>query len=129
VFFFFYIKQRSFSLPFEEFFTSIKITFFMSGKKRHLFHLVNPSPWPFIVSLSVFLFASGFGFYMHRIQFGGLVCLLGLISLLISVSLWFRDIIEEASYVGHHTQVVRRGLILGFYFFIASEVMLFFGFF
>jgi cytochrome c oxidase subunit 3 len=42
---------------------------------------------------------------------------------------WFRDIAMEASYLGHHTQIVRAGLKLGFYMFIASEVMLFFGFF
>lgn len=101
----------------------------MSNKRRHLFHLVNPSPWPFIVGLAVFLFVSGFAFFMHRITFGGIICLLGLFALSIGSYNWFRDITEEASYVGHHTLVVRRGLILGFLLFISSEVMLFFGFF
>jgi cytochrome c oxidase subunit 3 len=35
----------------------------------------------------------------------------------------------EASYLGYHTLVVKAGLKLGFYMFIASEIMLFFGFF
>src|ERR1700753_4097575 len=101
----------------------------MSNKRRHLFHLVNPSPWPFIVGLAVFLFVSGFAFFMHRISYGGFICLLGLFALSIASYNWFRDITEEASFVGDHTLVVRRGLVLGFLLFICSEVMLFFGFF
>jgi len=42
---------------------------------------------------------------------------------------WFRDIVEEASFVGYHTLVVKRGLVFGFLLFVVSEVMLFFGFF
>jgi cytochrome c oxidase subunit 3 len=42
---------------------------------------------------------------------------------------WFNDIINEATFLGYHTLVVRKGLKLGFLLFIASEIMLFFGFF
>jgi len=66
---------------------------------------------------------------MHRIEFGGLVSLFGLFALFICAFNWFRDVSEEASYVGHHTLIVRRGLVFGFLLFISSEVMLFFGFF
>jgi cytochrome c oxidase subunit 3 len=43
--------------------------------------------------------------------------------------LWWRDVVREATYLGSHTLVVARGLILGFKLFIATEVMFFFGFF
>jgi cytochrome c oxidase subunit 3 len=101
----------------------------MALKRRHLFHLVSPSPWPFMASLSVFLFVSGLAFFMHRIVFGGIISLCGLISLGVIAYNWFRDVSEEASFCGYHTLVVRRGLIFGFFLFISSEVMLFFGFF
>jgi len=42
---------------------------------------------------------------------------------------WFLDISREAVIKGDHTKVVRKGLKTGFIFFIASEIMLFFGFF
>ena len=53
----------------------------MDKKRRHLYHLVSPSPWPFIVGLSVFLFVSGLAFSMHRITYGGVIFLMGLLAL------------------------------------------------
>ena len=38
--------------------------------KRHFFHLVNPSPWPFLVSLGLLFITSGLAFYMHSGVFG-----------------------------------------------------------
>ncbi len=97
--------------------------------KRHLFHLVKPSPWPFMVSISLFLLTSGLAFYMHRISLGGWVLLAGVVSVAIAAFFWFRDISEEASSVGYHTLVVKQGLVFGFLLFLVSEIMLFFGFF
>jgi heme/copper-type cytochrome/quinol oxidase subunit 3 len=121
---FFYVKWSYYILYFFSF-----VWLFMRLRRRHLFHLVNPSPWPLLISLSVFLFVSGFGFYLHRIEMGGVVCLSGFASLVLIFYFWFRDIWEEATYGGHHTKVVKKGLILGFFLFLSSEVMLFFGFF
>jgi len=42
---------------------------------------------------------------------------------------WFSDIVDEATFGGYHTKVVKFGLRLGFMLFIVSEMMLFFGFF
>jgi len=38
-------------------------------------------------------------------------------------------VVDEATLSGYHTKPVRLGLRLGFMLFIASEFMLFFGFF
>lgn len=54
--------------------------------------------------------------------------LLGLLSSCFCVFSRFSDIIDEATFLGYHTQAVRSGLKLGFMLFIASEIMLFFGF-
>ena len=96
--------------------------------KRHFFHLVNPSPWPF-VSLGLLLITSGLAFYMHRVFLGGFVFALGVFAVILASVCWFRDVVEEASYVGYHTLVVKKGLVFGFLLFIVSEAMLFFGFF
>jgi cytochrome c oxidase subunit 3 len=42
---------------------------------------------------------------------------------------WWRDVIIEGTFEGHHTQAVQKGLRLGVILFIASEVMFFFSFF
>ena len=102
---------------------------FMHTGRRHLFHIVDPSPWPIVSAFSAFFFLSGLAFYMHRIMFGGVFFLLGLLSVALSMFFWCNDIVKEASFEGHHTLVVRSGLRYGFLLFIISEVMLFAGFF
>ena len=98
-------------------------------KKLHLFHLVKNSVWPLFTALGGFFLVSGLGFYMHRINFGFLILLIGFLILLICAFFWFNEIIQEAVYEGAHTKVVKWGLKNGFYLFLTSEVMLFFGFF
>lgn len=66
---------------------------------------------------------------MHRIFLGSIIFLLGFILLLLVAFSWFSDIISEATFMGYHTLVVRTGLKSGFLLFIASEIMLFLGFF
>jgi ubiquinol-cytochrome c reductase cytochrome b subunit len=96
---------------------------------RHPFHLVNASPWPFLVSISVFALTIGIVLYFHRFQVGELTLFFGLLSLGITMSCWFRDIIREGTFEGQHTLLVQKGLKLGMILFILSEVMLFFSFF
>jgi len=66
---------------------------------------------------------------MHRILYGGYILLSGLLLLAIVAFNWFKDIINESTFLGYHTLVVRKGLKIGFILFLASEVMLFLGFF
>jgi cytochrome c oxidase subunit III len=58
-----------------------------NSNQKHLFHMVNPSPWPFLASLATFFFTTGLVFYMHRILFGGLVFLFGLLIILVTAFL------------------------------------------
>jgi len=101
----------------------------LNSSKKHLFHIVDPSPWPFLVSIAIFFCVSGFAFYIHRISFGNFFLVISLIFLIILVICWFIDICEEAVLLGKHTKVVKKGLKIGFGLFIISELMLFFGFF
>jgi len=72
---------------------------------------------------------SGVVFYMHDIYLGGYSAFLGFILVALSAFFWFFDVVQEATYSGHHTLAVRAGLRYGFLLFIVSEIMLFFGFF
>jgi len=42
---------------------------------------------------------------------------------------WWRDVVRESTYMGHHTSYVSRGLRMGMLLFILSEALFFFGFF
>jgi len=98
-------------------------------KKYHPFHLVTPSPWPFLISIAAFQTAMGATMYFHQYDFGGLLLTWGLILVVVIMSLWWRDVIREATYEGKHTYKVQKGIKFGFILFIISEVMFFFGFF
>lgn len=96
---------------------------------KHGYHLVTPSPWPLYAALSSFVLLVGVASYTHRIQQGGLLVILGLVLVLFSMIVWWRDVIREGTWQGNHTIIVQKGLRLGFALFILSEVMFFFSIF
>lgn len=109
--------------------TSLKLNFLEKKSYKHPYHLCNPSPWPFFAALGVFFTVLGLVGYMHFFIEGFRVFILGICVLLGTVSLWWRDVIREATFEGQHTSYVRKGLRSGMILFILSEVMFFFAFF
>jgi len=104
----------------------------MSNSKliqRHPFHLVDQSPWPFLGGISALTLTTGFVMYLHYYEFGGYFFLFGFVSLIFTVFVWWRDIIRESTFQGHHTKRVQLGLRSGMILFIVSEIMFFFAFF
>jgi cytochrome c oxidase subunit 3 len=90
---------------------------------KHPYHLVDPSPWPFIGSMAGLLLAVGAVLFMHA----GItwVLILGFIGVLGTMAGWFWEVIKEAEYRGFHNPVVQVGMRYGMALFIASEVMFF----
>ena len=89
------------------------------------YHLVEPSPWPILVSFSLLSLMLGAVMYFHGFSYGGWLLNLGLTLTCFSMLLWFRDVITEATYLGHHTVEVQKGLSIGIVLFIISEVFAF----
>jgi len=91
--------------------------------KHHDYHLVDPSPWPIIGAASALAITMG-GVYWMR---GGtsLIAIAGILGILYTMIAWWRDVVREAEYEGHHTKVVQLHLRYGMILFIASEVMFF----
>jgi len=84
------------------------------SKFQHFpFHLVDPSPWPILVSFSLLNLTIGAVAYMHGFTYGGYILTLGFILTTYGMILWFRDVVIEASYLGHHTKEVKNGLMMG----------------
>jgi len=95
-------------------------------EKNHDYHMVEPSPWPFAMSAAVLVFAVGAIMWMRfDIPF---VFFIGLAGILYFMFTWWSDVIKEAQ-GGFHTAVVQMHHRYGMILFIASEVMVFFGFF
>ncbi|MGY6645795.1 MAG: cytochrome c oxidase subunit 3 [Salinarimonas sp.] len=97
--------------------------------KKHDYHLVDPSPWPFIGSVSALILAVGFITFIRDmpiagLQIGGLVFGLGVIGVLYTMAAWWVDVVKEAQ-AGDHTRVVQLHHRYGMIMFIASEVMFF----
>ncbi|GLK76934.1 cytochrome B562 [Methylopila jiangsuensis] len=90
--------------------------------KHHDYHLVDPSPWPFLSSMAAFVTAIGAVVWMH----GGTPWVFagGFAFLLYTAISWWADVIKEA-HSGFHTRVVQLHLRYGMILFIASEVMFF----
>ena len=101
--------------------------------KNHDYHLVDPSPWPLVGSMFAFVMAVGAIVLMKTMGDPKAVLLgmrgpwcfaVGFVGVLMTMFLWWRDVIHEA-HKGDHTPVVRLHLRYGMILFIASEVMFF----
>src|SRR5258707_5535957 len=94
---------------------------------KHQYHLVDPSPWPLIGAGCAGALAVGGVLYMHG--HGSLLLIVGFVAVLAMMAAWWRDVIKEATFQGHHSPVVQIGMRYGMALFIASEVMFFAAFF
>jgi cytochrome c oxidase subunit 3 len=102
--------------------------------KKHDYHLVDPSPWPLIGSVSAFVMAVGLVFTLKQMTVGGLalgpyIFGAGILGILYTMLAWWSDVVREATYEGHHTRVVQIHHRYGMIMFIASEVMFFLAWF
>jgi len=99
----------------------------LSFPRKHGYHFVLPSIWPISIGFNVMLLMLTFIGYTNTGNYSSL--LFGLFfNLVLLISVWFRDIIEEGM-MGYHTVIVQRGLRLAMLLFILSEVFFFLCFF
>lgn len=94
----------------------------MAHAKNHDYHILPPSIWPFVVSVSAFIMLFGAVLWMHGS--GPWMFLIGLLGVLYVMYGWWADVVKEAN-TGDHTPVVRIGLRYGVIMFIMSEAMFF----
>nr|UXX18264.1 cytochrome c oxidase subunit III [Aspidoscelis exsanguis]UXX18342.1 cytochrome c oxidase subunit III [Aspidoscelis exsanguis]UXX18355.1 cytochrome c oxidase subunit III [Aspidoscelis exsanguis]UXX18368.1 cytochrome c oxidase subunit III [Aspidoscelis exsanguis]UXX18381.1 cytochrome c oxidase subunit III [Aspidoscelis exsanguis] len=95
--------------------------------QAHSYHMVNPSPWPLTGATAAFALTGGLVMWFHHNKLTLLQ--VGLILMLLTMIQWWRDIVRESTYQGHHTPTVQKGLRYGMILFITSEVFFFIGFF
>lgn len=104
-------------------------------KVNHDYHIIDPSPWPFVGSVGALTMAIGGVGLMRWLSesdflIGGLnlanpyLFFAGLLIVLYTMFGWWSDTTKE-SHAGDHTPVVSMHLRYGMILFIASEVMFF----
>jgi len=94
---------------------------------RQPFHLVEFSPWPLTGSIGALILTIGLTSWFHGYSISCL--LLGLFIIALTILQWWRDVIRERTFQGHHTFKVIKGLRWGIILFITSEILFFFAFF
>jgi cytochrome c oxidase subunit 3 len=107
--------------------------------KPHPYHLVRPNIWPLISAFAGGFFAlmmiMYFPGYREALQAGGTDLptpwgpMLGVVSIMICMFFWWKDVIYESVVEKAHTKIAEVGFRFGMALFIASEVMFFFAFF
>ncbi|MEM9495663.1 MAG: cytochrome c oxidase subunit 3 [Pseudomonadota bacterium] len=105
----------------------------MAGAVNHDYHLVNPSPWPLVGSLTAAVMMIGAVVWMKSGagepglfgMRGPWLFAIGFVGVLITFVGWWRDVIQESLTGENTSMVVRLGLRYGMVLFIASEVMFF----
>ena len=93
--------------------------------QAHPFHLVSPSPWPLYTCISLLTLTTAGVSTMHGFYNPEYFLYAAFISLVSSMSFWFRDVVSEATYLGNHTLAVQKGLNMGIALFIVSEGLFF----
>lgn len=93
------------------------------------FMLVENSIWPLTTAISTLsMLLSSIMIFNKKI--GGFeLFIISIISILISIYYWFKDIIVEATFQGYHNKDVQTNINIGFILFVVSEAMIFFSFF
>ena len=96
----------------------------------HPYHLVDSSPWPLSVSVSLMNFAIAVVLLFNKVPLidnlsTSTPLFVSLISLSLLMYSWLKDVNSEGAFLGCHTIAVKRGLTTGFLLFVLTEVMFF----
>nr|UGS80535.1 cytochrome c oxidase subunit III [Teliapsocus conterminus] len=95
--------------------------------QNHPFHLVNASPWPLTGALAALFMTLGMVEWFHSPK--SILMSIGLMTLILTMIQWWRDVIRESTFQGTHSFFVSTGMRWGMILFITSEVMFFLSFF
>nr|YP_009735119.1 cytochrome c oxidase subunit III [Acropyga guianensis]QBG38615.1 cytochrome c oxidase subunit III [Acropyga guianensis] len=95
-------------------------------QQNHSFHLVSISPWPIIISFSLFNNLISMIMWFHTFNY---LIFISIPCSILCIYQWWRDIIRESTFQGIHTKSVYKGLQMGMILFILSEIFFFISFF
>ena len=92
------------------------------------YYLPEPSPWPLVASVGLFVLAGGFIMLLHDVNIAPWVMLAGGLIIAFMMFGWFGVVVQESE-GGRYNAHVDISFRMGMLWFIFSEVMFFGGFF
>ena len=92
------------------------------------YYLPEPSPWPLVASVGLFLLASGFVMLLNNLNLGTWFMVAGGLVIAFMMFGWFGTVVNESE-GGAYNDRVDISFRMGMLWFIFSEVMFFAGFF
>ena len=99
----------------------------MSGD-HGTYYLPDPTKWPVVTSMGLFLLALGFILNLHSAAPGPWLMLVGALVIVVMMFSWFGQVAGESE-AGHYDHQVDTSFRMGMGWFIFSEVMFFAAFF
>uniref|UniRef100_UPI0030FECCB4 cytochrome c oxidase subunit 3 n=1 Tax=Egeirotrioza rufa TaxID=3132082 RepID=UPI0030FECCB4 len=96
-------------------------------KKNHQFHLVDPSPWPIIISFFIMNYMSSLVMFFNTK--GKIPMFMFMMIIIFIMMIWWRDVQRESTFQGNHTLFVMKSMKYGMMLFIVSEILFFMSFF
>jgi len=93
-----------------------------------MYFVPHKSSWPFAGSISMFVMMVGVASWLNQASWGRWVFYSGVAMMILTLFLWFNDVIRE-SVGGHYNQQVDGSFRMGMVWFIFSEIMFFAAFF
>nr|ALO64513.1 cytochrome c oxidase subunit III [Andrena cineraria] len=94
---------------------------------NHPFHMVTMSPWPMLTSINIMNTLMGMITMMYSKTTS--LMFMGMITLIMCLIQWWRDVIRESTFQGLHTFTVTKLIKMSMILFIISELMFFVAFF
>nr|ALO76387.1 cytochrome c oxidase subunit 3 [Rhagophthalminae sp. GENSP01] len=95
--------------------------------KNHSMHLVEISPWPYLMGMSLMTMMTMMISTFHL--YDSSMMTISMINMALISFQWWRDITRESTLQGLHTNKVYKNLRLGMMLFIVSEILFFVSFF
>ena len=92
------------------------------------YYLPDPTKWPIITSMGLFLLALGFTLQIHHLAPGPWLMVAGAIIIILMIAVWFGQVATESE-AGRYDDQVDGSFRMGMGWFIFSEVMFFAAFF
>uniref|UniRef100_A0AAU7LKT0 Cytochrome c oxidase subunit 3 n=1 Tax=Syrbatus sp. 3 RRMO-2024a TaxID=3154169 RepID=A0AAU7LKT0_9COLE len=91
--------------------------------KNNPFHMINYSPWPFMLAFNLlFIFMSFIKLFYHK---NFLSMTFNIMVTFMIMFQWWRDIIRESTFLGNHTSFILKNLKWSMMIFITSELLFF----
>lgn len=94
-------------------------------KKNYGYHIIENSPWVIYTTISIGSILINNILYMNRYTNGKHLLIISIISLIININGWWKEVINESTSKGEHTHIVQEGLMKGYILFIISEIVIF----